>query len=68
MTLLPLMDRTWTEPCHLRDCGHAAEDHLATPELAGNSLERIVFCRECRRHETVRPERRLRWFAWPASN
>ncbi len=47
------MDRSWNEACRMRECGHAPDDHLATPELAAQSAERVVWCQACRRHEVV---------------
>jgi hypothetical protein len=54
-----MMDRVQgrsSHPCLDRDCGHPESEHLHTPELAG-TLETVVWCAACRRHEIRRPSR-----------
>jgi hypothetical protein len=43
-----------SHPCLERTCGHAAEDHLGTPELAGGG-ESVAWCTRCLRHEVRGP-------------
>jgi len=53
-------ERTATA-CVTSGCGHPANDHVATPELAA-STEIVVWCASCHKHEVHRPRRlRLPW-------
>ncbi len=47
------MNRIWTDDCRQRDCDHLPSEHLATPELAADDREQVLWCVGCRRHEVL---------------